>query len=369
MLNQHPAVKAVGRRRHARRGARRRGAGLRRAARRGRRVGRSAGSRPASSSMRWRNSPTTRRRATSPSSTRCRSRLRRRSSAGSCANSRSALAGPAACIDTRAHEEKAGMRMKRGMTAADAGPTKAWPWRCRSRCPTCATRRAARTGSSARRSRRCCATAASRRTRSTACASAASRWRPTRRSGVTQHLGLSPRWLDHVPTGGASGVMCLRRAARAVQAGDADVVACVGADTNHVDSFRQTLGSFSNFARDATYPYGSGGPNSIFAFITAQLHAHLRRDARRLRPHLRSTSAATRSTTRTRCSRSRSRSTSTSRARPIADPIHLFDCVMPCAGAEAFLVMSEEQRARPRPAACGGARRDRAAQRLSPKIR
>ena len=28
-------------------------------------------------------------------------------------------------------------------------------------------------------------------------------------------------------------------------------------------------------------------------------------------------------------------------ARPIADPIHLFDCVMPCAGAEAFLVMSD----------------------------
>jgi len=29
-------------------------------------------------------------------------------------------------------------------------------------------------------------------------------------------------------------------------------------------------------------------------------------------------------------------------ARPIADPIALFDCVMPCAGSEAFLVMSEE---------------------------
>ena len=87
--------------------------------------------------------------------------------------------------------------------------------------------------------------------------------------GVTQHLGLSPRWLDHIPTGGASGVMALRRAARAVQAGDAEIVACVGADTNHVDSFRQTLGSFIHFARDATYPYGSGGPNSIFAFITA----------------------------------------------------------------------------------------------------
>jgi acetyl-CoA acetyltransferase len=30
-------------------------------------------------------------------------------------------------------------------------------------------------------------------------------------------------------------------------------------------------------------------------------------------------------------------------ARPIATPLHLFDCVMPCAGAEAFLVMSVER--------------------------
>ncbi|MCH3719484.1 hypothetical protein LZB68_10425, partial [Campylobacter lari] len=36
--------------------------------------------------------------------------------------------------------------------------------------------------------------------------------------GLTQHLGMSPRWLDHIPMGGASGVAALRRAARAVQA-------------------------------------------------------------------------------------------------------------------------------------------------------
>jgi acetyl-CoA acetyltransferase len=28
-------------------------------------------------------------------------------------------------------------------------------------------------------------------------------------------------------------------------------------------------------------------------------------------------------------------------ARPIAEPLHLFDCVMPCAGADGFLVMAE----------------------------
>src|SRR5580693_7116175 len=85
--------------------------------------------------------------------------------------------------------------------------------------------------------------------------------------GLTQHFGVSPRWLDHVPFGGASGVVALRRAARAVQAGDAELVACVAADTNHVDSFRKTLATFSRFAQDAVYPYGSGGANAPFALI------------------------------------------------------------------------------------------------------
>src|SRR5262249_40649996 len=85
--------------------------------------------------------------------------------------------------------------------------------------------------------------------------------------GLTQHFGLSPRWLDHVPFGGASGIVALRRAARAVQAGDATFVACVAGDTNHVDSFRKTLSTFSRFAQDAVYPYGAGGANASFALI------------------------------------------------------------------------------------------------------
>ncbi len=160
--------------------------------------------------------------------------------------------------------------------------------------------------------------------------------------GVTQHLGLSPRWLDHMPTGGASGVMCLRRAARAVQAGDADVVACVAADTNHVDSFRQTLGNFSNFARDATYPYGSGGPNSIFAFITAnymRTFGATREDFGRIAVDQRSNALKNPNA----MFKKPLTLDEYMAARPISDPIHLFDCVMPCAGAEAFLVMTEER--------------------------
>jgi acetyl-CoA acetyltransferase len=160
--------------------------------------------------------------------------------------------------------------------------------------------------------------------------------------GVTQHLGVSPRWLDHVPTGGASGVMSLRRAARAVQAGDAGVVACIGADTNHVDSFRLTLGSFSNFARDASYPYGSGGPNSIFAIITAnymRTFGATREDFGRIAVAQR-TNALRNPNALFKKPLSMDEYMG---ARAISDPIHLFDCVMPCAGAEAFLVMREER--------------------------
>lgn len=162
--------------------------------------------------------------------------------------------------------------------------------------------------------------------------------------GVTQHLGMSPRWLDHIPTGGASGVMSLRRAARAVQAGDADVVACVGADTNHVDSFRLMLGSFSNFTRDATYPYGAAGPNAIFAMITEH---YMRRYGARREDFGRIAVAQRANALHNPNALFKKQLTLEQymQARPITDPLHLFDCVMPCAGAEAYLVMSE-QRAR-----------------------
>ncbi|WP_028601673.1 thiolase family protein [Ottowia thiooxydans] len=158
--------------------------------------------------------------------------------------------------------------------------------------------------------------------------------------GVTQHLGLSPRWLDHIPTGGASGVMALRRASRAIQAGDADIVACIAADTNHVDSFRQTLGAFSHFARDATYPYGAGGPNSMFAFITA----HYMRTCGAAREDFGRIAVDQRSNALRNPNALFKKPLTLDEymgAKAISAPIHLFDCVMPCAGAEAFLVMSE----------------------------
>lgn len=159
--------------------------------------------------------------------------------------------------------------------------------------------------------------------------------------GLTQHFGLSPRWLDHVPLGGASGVVALRRAARAVQAGDAELVVCVAGDTNHVDSFRKTLATFSWFAQDAVYPYGSGGANASFALIARNYmntYGARREDFGKLCVAQRDNALAfPHALMKTRLTLDDYMT-----ARPIADPIHLYDCVMPCAGAEAFLVCREE---------------------------
>ena len=159
--------------------------------------------------------------------------------------------------------------------------------------------------------------------------------------GLTQHLGLSPRWLDHVPMGGASGVMSLRKAARAVQAGDADIVACIAGDTNHVDSFRRMLSSFSRFAQDAVYPYGSGGPNASFAMIMA----NYMRETGATRADIGKLAVAQRTNALANPAALMKKPLTLDDyldARPIAEPIHLYDCVMPCAGAEAFLVMRDE---------------------------
>lgn len=159
--------------------------------------------------------------------------------------------------------------------------------------------------------------------------------------GLTQHFGLSPRWLDHVPMGGASAVVAVRRAARAVQAGDADVVAVVAGDGNTPDSFRQQLTGFSRFASDASYPYGGGGPNAMFALLTdnyMRRYGATREDFGRI-------CVAQRENALLYPDALMKRPLDMAGylgARMVADPLGLFDCVMPCAGAEAFLVMREE---------------------------
>lgn len=165
---------------------------------------------------------------------------------------------------------------------------------------------------------------------------------PDNAVGLAEHLGLTLRHLDNIAMGGASGVAALQRAARAVQAGDINIAACIAGDRHQRGDFHKLIANFSRFSRENVYPYGQGGPNSCFALITdyyinqygttAEQFGHLciaqRRNAQR-NPHALLRTPLDMATYLA--------------ARTIATPLRLYDCVMPCAGAEAFLVMSIDE--------------------------
>jgi len=160
---------------------------------------------------------------------------------------------------------------------------------------------------------------------------------------LTQHFQLAPRWIEQLPFGGASGVIALRRASRAIQCGDANIIACIGGDAAFHRSFEATASEFSNFTIDASFPYGAGGPNAAFALITqhymaeygakredfARIALSQRYNANHYPPALLGHKTLT--------------EYQYLNARRIAGPLHLFDCVMPCAGGEGFLMMSEDR--------------------------
>ncbi|MGR8946616.1 MAG: thiolase family protein [Gammaproteobacteria bacterium] len=166
---------------------------------------------------------------------------------------------------------------------------------------------------------------------------------PDTAPSVVESLGLTLKWLATVPYGGASGVIAAKRAARTVQCGDADVVACIAADTLRPNDFKNLVANFSNATKDASYPYTGGGPNLAFALMTqaymekygitrqdfAQISVEQRYNANHYQPAL--LGHKTLSTDEYLA------------ARAVVEPLHLYDCVMPCAGADGFLVMREER--------------------------
>lgn len=160
---------------------------------------------------------------------------------------------------------------------------------------------------------------------------------------LCQHFDISPRYLEQLPYGGAAGVIAMRRAARAVQMGDADIVACVGGDTNQAGSFVDLIADFSTYTRDASFPYGAGGPNAAFSLVTQ----HYMEKYGTERQDFGQIAVAQRYNANHYAGALHGHKTLSMpqylEARPIAGPIHMFDCVMPCAGGEGFLLMSEER--------------------------
>jgi acetyl-CoA acetyltransferase len=157
---------------------------------------------------------------------------------------------------------------------------------------------------------------------------------------VAEQLGLEVDWVLNGDYGGGGGVMSVRRAADAIECGHLDVAVLVGGNSfdKSLPNQRPLEYQRGNFVD----VYGYGGPNTLMALIQ-RLHMEqygttleqigkiamaqrenalnnpqaLFREPMSLQDYLNS--------------------------RMISDPIRLFDCVMPCSGAECIILASEER--------------------------
>ena len=160
---------------------------------------------------------------------------------------------------------------------------------------------------------------------------------------LAEHFGMTLSYLEQLPYGGSSGVIALRKAARAVQAGDAEIVACIGGDTNKQHGFKTLVANFSRFSSQSVYPYGAAGPNMPFSLITRHYmdnYGATREDFGRIAVAQRYNASRYEQAL---MGAKPLDMDSYLKARPIAGPIHLFDCVMPCAGGEGLLLMPVER--------------------------
>lgn len=157
---------------------------------------------------------------------------------------------------------------------------------------------------------------------------------------VAEQLGLELEWVLNADYGGGGGVIGVRRAADAIEAGHVDVIVLVGGN-----SFDKSLPHQRPLEyQRANYidVYGYGGPNSLMALIQ-RLHmeqygttleqigkiAIAQRDNALQNPQA--------------LFREPMSMQDYLNSRMISDPIRLFDCVMPCSGAECIILASEEK--------------------------
>ncbi len=157
---------------------------------------------------------------------------------------------------------------------------------------------------------------------------------------VAEQLGLEVDWVLNGDYGGSGGVMSVRRAADAIEAGHVELIVLVGANSFDKSVPQQRLLEYQR----ANYidVYGYGGPNTLMALIQ-RLHMEqygttldqIGKIAMAQRENALNNPQA--------LFREPMGFQAYLNSRMISDPIRLLDCVMPCSGAECVILASEEK--------------------------
>lgn len=154
---------------------------------------------------------------------------------------------------------------------------------------------------------------------------------------LAEQLGISVGWAYNGTAGGAGPVAAVLNAMRAIEAGQATTVLCLAGDNYDVAGHYKLMDKFNVALRNYGTPNGFGGANGLFGIIQRK-HMELYGTSR---AQLGKISVGQRRSAQHNPNallRGPMSLQDYLDARVIADPIALYDCVLPCAGAEAVIV-------------------------------
>lgn len=160
---------------------------------------------------------------------------------------------------------------------------------------------------------------------------------------VAEYFGLQPTMANVVDLGGASGQGMIWRAAAAIEAGQCETVLCVIGNHRNSPAPRSPN---RNPAREFDTPFGASGANTSYALL---MQAHM--DAYGCKAedyaHIASESRANAQLNPAAIFYGQPASTEDVLASPmVTSPLHLFEIVMPVAGADAVIVTTAKQAAK-----------------------
>lgn len=159
---------------------------------------------------------------------------------------------------------------------------------------------------------------------------------------LARRYGIGGAWFHEATLGGFGPLGGLLGGARAIETGVADVVVVAAGDAMTTETMRELSGAFDGGVADYMAPYGFGGANGFFAMLQRR-HMHDYGTTREQLAHVAVTQ------------RDHARANPNAvlgppmtvedylDARPIAEPVHLYDCVLPCGGGDAVVLASRDR--------------------------
>ena len=154
---------------------------------------------------------------------------------------------------------------------------------------------------------------------------------------LAEQFGLSIGWGYFGTAGGAGPVASVLNAVRAIESGHASTVLCIAGDAYDIAGHYKMMDQFNRALVNYGAPNGFGGANGLFGIIQRK---HMETYGTRREQLGRIAVGQRRSAMQNPHALLRAPLSLEEymEARVIADPLRLYDCVLPCQGAEAVLV-------------------------------